>query len=297
MKVVIYFIGRLMVACVLLIIFAVVLSIVALILLSTTGKYNAGIIASSFVLPVVMACAPAVFVASLTSNDMKKTRFWAALKSIVVVSVIYALWSYFVGPWIGAKLSTGANALQIVFAIYGLVVTVLMFLSGILAANWLPSLKPSAVGAPPKTVRTFEVLMFVYLGIFLISTVLNYDRAVEQVSATASSTVLTGMMGGPFVIATFATSFLITFYLTVKVSRAGSKAMRAVMLGFYLIGVISSVPNITNTLQTNQLLVMLSLVLLFIQGCAIYLVFTPESNKWFAGDNAQISKIPSAIGN
>jgi hypothetical protein len=87
-----------------------------------------------------------------------------------------------------------------------------------------------------------------------------------QPSAASSSTILTGMMGGPFVIATFASSFLIILYLTVKVSRAGSKAMRAVMLGFYLIGIVSSVPSIAKMLQTNQLSAMLSFVLLFIQG-------------------------------
>ena len=89
------------------------ISLVTLILLTGSGKHNAGIVAGSIVFPMVIACAPAVFVASLTSSDMKKTRFWAAIKSIVVVSAIYALWNYPVGPWIGARVFSGTNnALQ-----------------------------------------------------------------------------------------------------------------------------------------------------------------------------------------
>lgn len=285
MKGAIHFFGRLTVAFLLLVILAVVISFVTLVLLIASGKQNAGIMVGAIILPMVVASAPAVFVASLTSDDKKKTRFWAAIKSIIVVSAIYALWSYFVGPWVGVNIFSGSNnAFQMAVAVDGFVATVLTFLSGIFAAHWLPSLRSSAAGVPPKSVKNFEMLMFLYLGIFLLSAVLNYDYAVEQTSASASNTILSGMMGGPFVIATFASSFLIIFYLTVRVSRAGSKAMRAVMLGFYLIGIIYSVPGMVNMLKTNQMSAMLSFVLLLIQGYALYLVFSPESNKWFEGD-------------
>lgn len=287
MKGAIRFIGRLTVALLLLVILAIVISLVTIIVLTASGKHNAGLMAGVIIFPMVVASAPAVFVASLTSGDKKKTRLWAAIKSIIVISLIYAIWNYFIGPWVGTNIFSGSNnAFQIAIALDGFVATVLTFLSGILAAYWLPSLRSSATGEPPRSVKNFEMLMFVYLGIFLVSAVLNYDYAVEQASAAASRTILSGMMGGPFVIATFASSFLIIFYLTVRVSRAGSKAMRAVMLGFYLIGIVSSVPGIANMLKTNQLSAMLSFVLLLIQGYALYLVFTPESNKWFAGDSA-----------
>ena len=287
MKGAIQFVGRLTVAFLLLAILSIVTSLVTIIVLIASGNHNAGIMimAGAVIFPMVVVSAPAVFVASLTSVDAKKTRFWAAIKSIIVVSAIYALWNYSIGPWVGAKIFSGSsNALQMAFAVNGFVATVLMFLSGILAAHWLPSLKSSAVGIAPKSVKNFEMLMFIYLGLFLVSAVFNYEYAVEQASASTSNTILSGMMGGPFVIATFASSFLIIFYLTVRVSRAGSKAMRAVMLGFYLIGIVSSVPGMANMLKTNQLSALLSFVLLLIQGYALYLVFTPESNKWFAAD-------------
>lgn len=285
MKGVIDFIGRLAVAFLLLVVLAVVISLVTIILLTVSGKHNAGLMAGAVIFPMVVVCAPAVFVATLTHGDKKKTRLWAATKSIIVISIIYALWNYFVGPLVGEKMfGASNNAFQMAFAVDGFVATILMFLSGILAAYWLPSLKPSAVGIPPKSVKTFEVLMFMYLGFFLISAVLNYDYVVEQASASASNTILSGMVGGPFVISTFVSSFLIIFYLTVRVSRAGSKAMRAVMLGFYLIGIVSSIPGLAKILKTNHLSAILSFALALVQGYALYLVFTPEANKWFEGD-------------
>lgn len=281
----IQFVGRLTVAFLLLAILAIVISLVTIIILVASGNHNAGIMAGAVIFPMVIASAPAVFVASLTSGDVKKMRFWAAIKSIIVVSAIYALWNYSIGPWVGAKIFSGSsNAFQMAIAVDGFVATVLMFLSAILTARWLPSLRSSAVGIPPKSVKTFEMLMFMYLGIFLISAVLNYDYAVEQASSSTSNTILSGMVGGPFVIATFASSFLIVFYLTIRVSRAGSNASRAVMLGFYLIGIVSSVPGIANMLKTSQLSAILSFALVLVQGYALYLVFTPEANSWFKGD-------------
>jgi hypothetical protein len=283
----IHFVGRLTVAFLMIAVLAVVIFLFTIIALIVSGKHHAGpmAMAALVIFQTVVASAPAVFVASLTSGDTKKTRLCAATKSIFVVSAICILWNYSIGPWVGTNIFGGSSmSRQMAFALDGFVETVLMFLSGILAARWLPSLKPSAVGAAPKSVKNFERLMFVYLGLLLVSAVLNYDYAVEQISSATSKTIIGGMMGGPFVIATFASSFLLIFYVTVSVSRAGSKAMRAVMLGTYLIGVVLSVPRVSNMNYENKLPLILYFVLLLIEGYACYLLFTPESNKWFAGD-------------
>lgn len=283
----IHFIGRLTIAFLLLVVLAVLIDLVTIALLMASGKHSAGSIAGSiiFVFTLVVVSAPAVFVATLASDDKKKMRFWVASKSIIVASAIYALWGLYVGPWIGRNIFSGSkDAFQMTVAADGFVVVVLTFLSGILAAHWLPSLKSCIAGSPPKSVKKFEVLMFLYLGIFLVSAAFNYDYAVEHASAVAQNTILSGTMGGPFVMATFSSSFLITFYLTVKISRSGSKAMRATMLGLYLIGVISSVPGMANMLKINQVSAILSFVILLIQGYALYLVHNPESNRWFAGN-------------
>lgn len=282
----IHFIGRLTVAFLLLVVFYVFISLVTFVLVTAIGRHDAVVMAAGLIsLNMVIASAPAVLVASLTSGDKKNTRFWAASKSIIVVYAIYVLWSFSLGPWMGAKAFNGShNAFQIAVSVDGFLVTVLTFLSGILTAYWLPSLKSNTVGRPPKSVKKFEMLMFLSLGISLVSAVFNYDYAVKQVSAATSNTILSGMMGGPFVIETWASSFLIIFYLTVRISRYGSKAMRAVMLGFYLIGIVFYVPGMANMLKINQVSAILSFVLLLIQGCAIYLVYTTESNKWFAGN-------------
>lgn len=285
----IHFIGRLTVAFLLLVILAVLIDSVAIALLIASGRHNTGSVAGStiFVFTLVVVGAPAVFVASLTSGDRKKTRFWAAGKSIIVAYSIYTLWSFYLAPWIGAKIFSGSNeGFQMAVAADGFVVTVLIFLSGILTAHWLPSLKSSTASNPPKSVKYFEMLMFLSLGISLVSAVFNYDYAVRQASAIVQNTIMSGMMGGPFIIATFVPSFLIIFYLTIKISRSGSKAMRAVMLGFYLVGIVYFIPGVTNILKTNQVSAILSFALLLIQGYALYLVHNPESNRWFA-ENAK----------
>lgn len=302
MKGIIQFIGRLTLASLLLVVLAIAVYLVTIIGFIASGKLNAGIMGAAYPLSITKILAPAIFVASLTSGDVKSTRSWAAIKSMAVVSAIYTLWYFSIGPWIGNKtFAETADTHLAMIAIDGIVVYVLMFLSGILAANWLPSLKSSATGTPPKPVKNFEILMFIYLGILVINAALNYDHAIKQVTSLSSNIILSEKLGGLIVRTSIVSSVLIILYLTTSVSRSGSKAMRQVMLSFYSIYLIGAVflgamfiysdrimftnINIESLLKTNQTSVITNFALLLIEGLALYLVFTPESNKWFAGDD------------
>jgi hypothetical protein len=127
----------------------------------------------------------------------------------------------------------------------------------------------------PESVKRFELLFFLSLGLGMTISVLTWRQTTQ-------------MAGAGFALTVQAAVLLILLGLVLLVSRKGSNIARWVLVTLFVIGVIIYIPSVAVMYAQSPLAAMLSLVQFALQVAAIYLVFRPDAKSWFRKDQREI---------
>ena len=120
----------------------------------------------------------------------------------------------------------------------------------------------------PPNVARFEQLMYLSLGIGIVNSALQYQSISSQV-------------GVAFTLIIQAIVFGIMVLLIWLIARRRANWARWALLVLFLLGTVASIPILSGLLQTISLAGILSIAQLFIQGMALYLIFTGNVAAWF----------------
>ena len=120
----------------------------------------------------------------------------------------------------------------------------------------------------PRNVARVEQLMYVSVGLGILLAALRYDEAVAH-AGMAFVLIVQGCVFGLFVFVIWLTA------------RRHANWARWVLLVLFLGGLIVYIPDLARVLRVNPLAAALSVLQYFLQGAALYLVFTGDAKVWF----------------
>jgi hypothetical protein len=119
----------------------------------------------------------------------------------------------------------------------------------------------------PNIVRRFYILYLTTLILGAINFILTYDEMLMEASPL--------MIGFIFLM-----NFGITFWLTISVSKYGSKKAKWILVTLWGIGIIFYVPQLSDIFQNDLIVGVISTLQAVIQSVAIYSLFTKEFKDW-----------------
>jgi hypothetical protein len=120
----------------------------------------------------------------------------------------------------------------------------------------------------PKSVKLFEVLFLVSLGIGLVISSLGWENLTQKAGAGSVLSVLAG-------------TFLITVVLVLLISRKGSNVARWVLVVMFALGAIPYIPSLAGIFAQNPIIALLAAVQITLQVIALCLVFRSDTKPWF----------------
>lgn len=120
----------------------------------------------------------------------------------------------------------------------------------------------------PKSVKLFEVLYLVSLGIGLVNTSLGWENLTQKAGVGSLLSVLAG-------------TFLITVVLVLLISRKGSNVARWVLVVMFALGAIPYITSLAGMFAQNPIIAFLAAVQVTLQVIALCLVFRPDTKPWF----------------
>lgn len=120
----------------------------------------------------------------------------------------------------------------------------------------------------PSNVTRFEQLAYLSLGIGIVVAALQYPSLSGQAGA-----------GFTLFVQAFVLGFL--FLLVWLIARRRKNWARWVLLILFLVGIPAYIPILSDMLLVSSLSGILSIVQLFTQGVALYLIFTGDAASWF----------------
>ncbi|MGA7956597.1 MAG: tetratricopeptide repeat protein [Xanthobacteraceae bacterium] len=140
-----------------------------------------------------------------------------------------------------------------------------------------PRPMPESGETTPSNVVRFEQLMYLALGIGIVGSALQYHSlSSEAVAAFGSSEA-----GAAFMLLLMSFCFGILVIFIWLIARRHANWARWVFLFMTVAGMGLYVSELGRTLQANPLSGILSIIQYFIQGIALYLVFTGDAAAWF----------------
>ena len=133
----------------------------------------------------------------------------------------------------------------------------------------------------PNSIVTFEKLYLGAMVIGVINGALNWNNA----AAVLESDPNLAAMGSGFLIISLIIGIGISLLLWYFVARKASTVAKWIVTIFFVLGLISF-PFSIASLPTLNLAI--TLVTYAMQGYAVYLLFRPDANAWFAGEIQEI---------
>jgi hypothetical protein len=120
----------------------------------------------------------------------------------------------------------------------------------------------------PSNVIKFEMLVYMSLGIGAIMAIIQFDELARKA-------------GFEFVLAVQAFVFFLILLLTWLAARRRQNWARWIFLGMFVLGTFAYIPTAGETWRGNFLGGILSSVQIFLQGGAVYFVFSGNAPDWF----------------
>ncbi|MEP2103860.1 MAG: hypothetical protein ABJP02_17175 [Parasphingorhabdus sp.] len=129
----------------------------------------------------------------------------------------------------------------------------------------------------PTSIIRFEQLFLTSLAIGVINVILTWDTTMAAIQADPNSAAL----GPNFAYITTAFGFGINLLLWYLAARKAVGAVKWILLVLMVIGVLA-LPSSFAILPPLNLAI--GLVLTIMQAIAVYMLFRPDSKKWFVGE-------------
>ena len=126
----------------------------------------------------------------------------------------------------------------------------------------------------PPSIVNFERVVLLSLAIGVINTLVSYDQMVASVAAQG--------FGSNFVIGVQAVTIAIMLLLLWFISRKGSPVAKWIYVVLSVLGLVSAVAGISQTLEFGSISVILSTVQYVLLLISLFLLFRPDSKAWFA---------------
>ena len=120
----------------------------------------------------------------------------------------------------------------------------------------------------PSNIARFEQLMYVSLGIGILVAALQYASVPSR-------------LGVAFTLFVLAFVFGITIIFIWLIARRRANWARWILLFGTLIGIVISIPILSQRILHDPLSGILNVIQCFMQGTALYLVFTGNAVGWF----------------
>jgi len=134
---------------------------------------------------------------------------------------------------------------------------------------------------PPETIRKFSLF---YLGAFavsLIGNLLNFGRMSAQVEQQTAGAGFA--LGSGLVSVSLAIGALLTLLLWYLVVRKGLAIAKWIVALFFLISLFGALGIFAGGISSAEAIALVAIVL---EAIAVWFLFRPESNAWFARDRA-----------
>lgn len=262
--------------------FAVLLSI-GIFFLIADGRNMASLL-PILLIPMTLVLTPSIFAACLISDPPKTARLLAALKAMGIVAPLYLVWQLNVGPWIGRTFLAGTSAaIEHALMLDSSIGIIITFGSIILTARFLSHSPSVKLGPAPSAIKRFEILVYISLVLLLANSMLAYEYSSELHGSMDFSYSSSPQFVRSIVVSTAIFSALFTIYLTRKVARDGSKNIRDVMFGLFIIGIVLMIPGLAVWADVQPLVVVIAAVSFIIQGIALRFAYSREAESWLVG--------------
>ena len=133
----------------------------------------------------------------------------------------------------------------------------------------------------PTSIVNFERC---YLGAVVIG-LLNSLFAVPAMMRTPQMAQASAVLGTGFIYITAILSLVISLLLWYFTARRASVVAKWIIVVFFVIGALAMIRNVLTGFQglVGTLPAVLSIVAVVFQAVAVYLLFRPDANAWFAG--------------
>jgi hypothetical protein len=238
MSVVVMFAVRLLVA-----LFFIILGLITFVLVSMGVLYilggqgaissESGAKVGSFGPVFIYIIAPAIIVACFRNQYKKKTRLWAGLKTILILTFIGLVWFRL------SQLELFTENPSLTLSLHFLVISALVMASGLLSSRFLPLSGRPPLGQRPATIVYFEYVM---VATFLFG-IINYAISFNEMKTAITQSpefdpVMLTFFSIPVIVASFFSYAAFTALITILISRCGSIMVRNTYLAFFVVGVI-----------------------------------------------------------
>ena len=137
----------------------------------------------------------------------------------------------------------------------------------------------------PRSIVLFEQLFLASLVVSLIGLALGFNAVASQWSSDANVRAIG--LGGGFLLATAAVSYLIYLLLWFLIARRGSNVAKWFLIAFVAIGVVSTFATLAaNSHYVLTLVNALGLVCYALEVASLVFLFKPDANAWLKGERA-----------
>ena len=130
----------------------------------------------------------------------------------------------------------------------------------------------------PTSIVNFERCYLSVIGLSILNNILNWQTMRDAID-TAGSTGLPSWL----VPVTTVASLVITLLLWYFAARRASVVAKWIITVFFVIGVLAIGFTLLRGVFPGGLVGMIGIVGLVLQAIAVWLLFKPDSNRWFAG--------------
>ncbi|MCR9213462.1 MAG: hypothetical protein NXI13_07065 [Proteobacteria bacterium] len=221
----------------------IILGLIAFILVSMGVLYvlggqsaissESGAKVGSFGSVFIYITAPAIIVACFRSQYKKRTRLWAGLKTILILTFIGLVWFRL------SQLELFTENPSLTLSLHILVLSALVMASGLLSSRFLPLSGQPPLGPRPPAIVYFEYVMLATFILGVLSSVISLDEIKTTIlqSPEFNPVVLT-FFSLPVIVASAFIYAAFTALITVLISRHGSIMVRNAYLAFFIFGII-----------------------------------------------------------
>jgi hypothetical protein len=126
----------------------------------------------------------------------------------------------------------------------------------------------------PASIVNFERVVLLSLAIGVLNTFLNLDEMTASIAAQG--------FGSGFVIGVQAATIAVILLLVYFISRKGSPVAKWIYVVLSVLGLISGLAGMSQTLEMGTVPVILSVAALILSVISLWLLFRPDSKAWFA---------------
>lgn len=139
----------------------------------------------------------------------------------------------------------------------------------------------------PQSIVTFERC---YLGAWLIGLVnaaLNWNTMMASLDANPGVAALGPSLTTGIAIGTIVISAVITLLLWYYVARQGAVVAKWIVVVFFAIGLLSYLRGVLAGTMALGLTAVIGLVVVVLQGVAVWMLFRPDAKLWFERNAAE----------